>query len=132
MNCENRHAVFVYGTLMRGQRAHHMLQDSEYAGVYSLQDYAMYHLGRYPGIVPTERQRNLIREPLRQATEQNSTRLIYIGGGGSALESAPRVSFVYFFTKKYTRKMANGLSQATTTELSVPASIRVILRMRSE
>lgn len=51
MNCENRHAVFVYGTLMRGQRAHHMLETSEYAGVYSLQDYAMYHLGRYPGIV---------------------------------------------------------------------------------
>lgn len=51
------HAVFVYGTLMRGQRAHHMLSGARYAGRFSLQDYAMYHLGRYPGIVacPGER-----------------------------------------------------------------------------
>lgn len=44
-------AVFVYGTLMRGQRAHHMLSGARYAGKFSLKDYAMYHLGRYPGIV---------------------------------------------------------------------------------
>lgn len=43
--------VFVYGTLMRGQRANHMLADAVYAGTFRLQDYAMYHLGRYPGIV---------------------------------------------------------------------------------
>ena len=44
------------------------------------------------------------------------------------MESAPRVSFVYFFTKKYTRKKANGLPEATTTELSAAAFVRGILR----
>lgn len=45
-------AVFVYGTLMQGQRAHHMMAGAEYVGKATLQDYAMYHLGRYPGILP--------------------------------------------------------------------------------
>ena len=46
--------VFVYGTLMRGQRANHMLSGARYAGKCNLHSYAMYHLGRYPGIVPCE------------------------------------------------------------------------------
>lgn len=46
-----RHPVFVYGTLMRGQRAHHMLQSCPCEGTYLLRDYAMYDLVRYPGIV---------------------------------------------------------------------------------
>ena len=44
--------VFVYGTLMRGQRANHMLAGAVYAGEFTLEDHAMYDLGRYPGIVP--------------------------------------------------------------------------------
>jgi gamma-glutamylcyclotransferase (GGCT)/AIG2-like uncharacterized protein YtfP len=48
----NRSPVFVYGTLMRGQSAHAYLSDAEYAGEYRLPGYAMYDLGRYPGIVP--------------------------------------------------------------------------------
>ena len=48
------HAVFVYGTLMQGQRANHMLAGARYAGKCKLHSYAMYHLGRYPGIVPCE------------------------------------------------------------------------------
>ena len=46
------HPVFVYGTLMRFQRANHMLQTGVYVGEGVLPDYAMYHLGRYPGIKP--------------------------------------------------------------------------------
>lgn len=45
-------AVFVYGTLMRGQRAHSMLAGCRCGGNYLLEDYAMYDLGRYPGIKP--------------------------------------------------------------------------------
>lgn len=44
--------VFVYGTLMKGQRAHEYLQGAEYVGAYRLTGYAMYDLGWYPGIVP--------------------------------------------------------------------------------
>lgn len=55
MNADNKsHAVFVYGTLMQGQRAEHMLNTSVYAGKVLLQDYAMYHLGSYPGIKPAQ------------------------------------------------------------------------------
>lgn len=44
--------VFVYGTLMRGQRAHHLLAGGHCLGAFVLENYAMYHLGRYPGIKP--------------------------------------------------------------------------------
>ena len=43
-------AVFVYGTLRKGERANSMLQNSVYCGKYYLKDCAMYDLGGYPGI----------------------------------------------------------------------------------
>ena len=48
------HPIFVYGTLMRGQRAAHMLDDCVFGGCFRLKDYGMYHLGSYPGIYPCE------------------------------------------------------------------------------
>lgn len=54
-----KYPVFVYGTLMRGQRANHMLQSCEYAGEYVLADFAMYDLCRYPGIRPCRGERVL-------------------------------------------------------------------------
>lgn len=49
---EDKNLIFVYGTLMRGERAHSFLSGAEYIGAYRLKGYAMYNLGRYPGIVP--------------------------------------------------------------------------------
>lgn len=46
----NDRPVFVYGTLMKGESANHMLADGEYAGCFLLKDYAMYNLGSFPGI----------------------------------------------------------------------------------
>lgn len=48
----NCNRVFVYGTLMRGQRAHHLLAGGRCLGAFVLENYAMHHLGRYPGIKP--------------------------------------------------------------------------------
>ena len=48
----NRHPAFVYGTLMKGERAEHFLEGALYLGRCRLHDYAMYHLGSYPGIQP--------------------------------------------------------------------------------
>ena len=42
--------IFVYGTLMRGERASYMLDDYEYCGTFCLKDYAMYNVSTYPGI----------------------------------------------------------------------------------
>lgn len=47
-------AVFVYGTLRKGERANSMLQNSVYCGKYYLKDCAMYDLGSYPGIKDDE------------------------------------------------------------------------------
>lgn len=46
------HPVFVYGTLMKGERAGYMLSDCCFGGYFQLKNYAMYDLGSYPGIVP--------------------------------------------------------------------------------
>ena len=44
--------VFVYGTLMKGQPAEHMLSGCAFGGFFQLRNYAMYNLGSYPGIRP--------------------------------------------------------------------------------
>jgi len=49
---ENTCKVFVYGTLMSGQRAHSLLGDAKLIGKYRLVDYAMYDMGAYPAIYP--------------------------------------------------------------------------------
>ena len=43
--------LFVYGTLMRGQRAHSLLDGGIYGGRYLLFNHAMYDLGSYPAVV---------------------------------------------------------------------------------
>lgn len=48
----NDRPVFVYGTLMKGERANHLLSNCEFGGRCLLRDYAMYDLGSYPGIRP--------------------------------------------------------------------------------
>lgn len=49
---QNNRPAFVYGTLMKGERAEHLLAEATYVGNCQLRDYAMYHLGTYPGIKP--------------------------------------------------------------------------------
>ncbi len=51
MKKENTSPVFVYGTLMRGERANAYLQNADFEGEAALRDYAMYDLGSYPGII---------------------------------------------------------------------------------
>ena len=46
--------VFVYGTLMRGERAHSYLKGAVFMGEYLLRDHEMYDLGRYPAIAPAD------------------------------------------------------------------------------
>lgn len=46
------HRVFVYGTLKRGFRAHHLLQDAHFLGnAITLPGHALLHLGAYPGLI---------------------------------------------------------------------------------
>ena len=42
--------LFVYGSLMKGQAAHQLMENCTYRGRYFLPDYALYDLGSYPGI----------------------------------------------------------------------------------
>ena len=48
---KNYNLVFVYGTLLRGERANSFLDEAEFASDAVLRDFAMYDLGCYPGIV---------------------------------------------------------------------------------
>jgi gamma-glutamylaminecyclotransferase len=44
--------LFVYGTLKRGQRRHHLLADQEFRGLArTLPRYRLYDCGSYPGLV---------------------------------------------------------------------------------
>lgn len=44
--------LFVYGTLKKGHGNHRVLGDAPFVKMGWLNDYAMYHLGGFPGIVP--------------------------------------------------------------------------------
>lgn len=46
--------LFVYGTLMKGQRAHNLLENSKYLGKATLKGYRKMGLIYYPGIVKDE------------------------------------------------------------------------------
>lgn len=43
-------SLFVYGTLLKGERAHHLLDDSDFCGRFVLKDCSMYNLGNFPGV----------------------------------------------------------------------------------
>jgi hypothetical protein len=45
-----KHLVFVYGTLLKGERNHYLLETSKYIDEGYIDGYYMYNLGTYPGI----------------------------------------------------------------------------------
>ena len=42
--------VFVYGTLMKNERNHHLINDKDFVNEAKLENYYMFNLGTYPGI----------------------------------------------------------------------------------
>lgn len=46
--------MFVYGTLKRGFRNHHLIKNSKFIGDGVIKGYAMYDLGSFPGIKKDE------------------------------------------------------------------------------
>lgn len=62
--------LFVYGTLMQGQGAHHYLEDAKYIGEYALDGYSMYDLGSFPGILQDRRDRRVLGEVYEVTPEQ--------------------------------------------------------------
>lgn len=51
-NRDNTHLVFVYGSLLRGLRNHHFLENQEFLGSATTQGayYALWNLGSFPGL----------------------------------------------------------------------------------
>lgn len=45
-----KHLVFVYGTLLKNERNHYLLETSKYIDEGYIDGYYMYNLGTYPGI----------------------------------------------------------------------------------
>ena len=42
--------VFTYGTLLRGERNHHLISDRDFISEGYVKGFKMFNLGRYPGI----------------------------------------------------------------------------------
>ena len=82
--------VFVYGTLLRGNRNHpHFLGQSQFLGKAVLSGYALYNLGSYPGII--ESPEDSVKGELYEVDEPTLNSLNHLEGEGSlyALRSSP-------------------------------------------
>ena len=76
--CSN---VFVYGTLLSGERNHdYFLQDSTCLGTATLNGYDMYDLSTYPGIVPGS---GRVKGEVYEVSEETMRDLDYLEGEGS-------------------------------------------------
>ena len=54
--------VFVYGTLMKGKRNHHLLETSTFIDNGSIEGFYMFDLGTYPGIAKSNYNSKVIGE----------------------------------------------------------------------
>lgn len=54
--------VFVYGTLLKGKRNHHILSNSKFIGKGTISGYFMFNLGTYPGIQKSKHDSKVIGE----------------------------------------------------------------------
>lgn len=73
--------IFVYGTLLSGERASNMLKDSHYCGKFVLKDYGMYDMGDYPAIFPCANE-TVVGE-VYFVSEKTRRQLDYYEGEGS-------------------------------------------------
>lgn len=73
--------IFVYGTLMKGNRNHEAyLAGSRYLGEAQLMDYALYHLGSYPGI--REEKDSTVKGEVYEITRETLQRIHHLEGEG--------------------------------------------------
>ena len=54
--------VFVYGTLMKGKRNHHLLKTSTFIDNGSIEGFFMFDLGTYPGVAKSKYNSKVIGE----------------------------------------------------------------------
>lgn len=72
--------LFVYGTLMKGQRAHDLLENSKYLGKAILKGYRKMDLIYYPGIVKDKN--SIVEGELYEVDEHTKQRVdVYEGEG---------------------------------------------------
>lgn len=72
--------LFVYGTLMKGQRAHNLLENSKYLGKATLKGYRKMDLIYYPGIVKDKN--SIVEGEVYEVDEHTKQRVdVYEGEG---------------------------------------------------
>ena len=76
----NSRNVFVYGTLMKGESNHGLLEESRFIGARSIEGYEMYNAGWYPAIIPGE---SIIPGELYEVPERDIQSLDMLEGEGS-------------------------------------------------
>jgi gamma-glutamylcyclotransferase (GGCT)/AIG2-like uncharacterized protein YtfP len=63
--------LFVYGTLKKGYRAHHLIKGSRFLGFgYSTTEYKLLDCGSFPGLVKTEHGTNSIEGEIYEVDRQ--------------------------------------------------------------
>lgn len=61
--------LFVYGTLMNGERAHRMLRDAVYVGPARVRNANLYNMGSYPGLKASKNPHDTVKGELYRVTQ---------------------------------------------------------------
>lgn len=104
-NYLSAYTVFVYGTLLQGERNHDFfLSESSYSGKAHINGFDMYDIGYFPGIVPSD---GMIKGELYDISKDTLSDLDYLEGEGSLYvrhcvpaideNSETRLSLVYIY-----------------------------------
>ena len=87
-----KHYVFTYGTLLKGERNHHLISDDDYVCEGIIKGFKMFNLGTYPGIEYGDGE---VLGELYYVSDETLKRLDYLEEEGSL--------YLRIITKVYTK-----------------------------
>ena len=77
------HRIFVYGTLMRGERNHRLIALQECEGEGIIRGFDLYNLGHYPGIRPSDNPEYVVHGEVYLVDDLTLERVNELEGEGS-------------------------------------------------
>ena len=77
------HRIFVYGTLMRGEYNHRLIESQELEGEGFIRGFDLYNLGRYPGIRPSDNPEHVVYGEVYLVDDRTLERVNQLEGEGS-------------------------------------------------
>ncbi|MBR4120297.1 MAG: gamma-glutamylcyclotransferase [Spirochaetales bacterium] len=77
------HRIFVYGTLMRGEYNHRLIESQELEGEGFIRGFNLYNLGHYPGIRPSKHPEHVVYGEVYLVDDRTLERVNQLEGEGS-------------------------------------------------